>query len=502
MALRAVCRLSGANARGALRVSIEPLERAGRSLAAVWRRWRYDLRRAWAPDRQVETSVFAAALLLLAVSAVGGGASQTNALNLMAVELASLPLLTVSIYLALAGAAPSGSAAPMTLLAAIVALPALQIVPLPFELWRHLPGRGIEVQALAAAGLGRPSLPFSLAPQQTWRALLALAPPTAMFLGGLMLQDGQRRLMAALWLGLAVVSLGLGALQMLGGPDSALYFYPITNAGSPVGFFANRNHQAAFLVCLMPVAAVFAARFDVRLDSPRLFPALAAALYVFIAIVGVAATRSRAGILLAALALAGVAALALRGDAVRRQWRASAALAAGVALAVGGVLAFGLAPITERFENGGEPRFEGWPVALQAAQTYLPLGAGVGSFASVYSSVEPLDQVSPIYFNHAHNDYLELWLETGLAGATLLALFAAWLAWRSALIWRRRLAAGGGSLAAACTALVGLLLAHSAVDYPLRTETIAVLFAFACSTIAAWRPDGAAAGRRRVRTRL
>ena len=377
-------------------MSIEPLERAGRSLEAVWRRWRHDVRRAWAPDRQIETSVFAAALLLLVVSVICGGASQTNALSLMAVELASLPLLMVSTYLVLAGAAPNGSAFVMALLAAMVALPALQIIPLPFELWRHLPGRGIEVQALAAAGLGRPSLPFSLAPQQTWRALLALAPPTAMFLGGLMLQDGQRRLMAALWLGLAVIGLGLGALQMLSGPDSALYLYSITNAGSPVGFFSNRNHQAALLVCLMPVAAVFAARFDGRFDSPRLFPALAAALYVFIAIVGVAATRSRAGIGLTALALAGVAVLVLRGDAVRRHWRASAALAAGVALAIGGVLAVGLGPISQRFESGGEPRFEGWPVALQAAQTYLPLGAGVGSFASVYSGVEPLDQVSPI----------------------------------------------------------------------------------------------------------
>ena len=48
------------------------------------------------------------------VSAVFGGyASQTNALSLMAVqELASLPLLFVSIYAILAGAAPGhGSAA-------------------------------------------------------------------------------------------------------------------------------------------------------------------------------------------------------------------------------------------------------------------------------------------------------------------------------------------------------------------------------------------------------
>jgi hypothetical protein len=48
--------------------------------------------------------------------------------------------------------------------------------------------------------------------------------------------------------------------------------------------------------------------------------------------------------------------------------------------------------------------------------------------------------------------------------------------------------------------LVALLLAHSTVDYPLRTETIAVLFAFACATIVAWRPDADVPTRRRRRS--
>ena len=347
--------------------------------------------------------------------------------------------------------------------------------------------------------MGRAPLPFSLTPQATWRSLLALAPPAAMFIGALMLTDRQRRMMAALWLVLAICSLCLGGLQILGGADSPLYFYQVTNAGSPVGFFSNRNHQAAFLLCLTPVAAIFAARFDGRFDSPRAFPALAAILYVFMAIVGVAATRSRAGVLLTLLALGGAAAIVLRGEAVRRHWRAAAGLGIGAVVAIGGVLAFGLGPIMARFGEGGEPRFEGWPIVLHAAQAFLPLGSGVGSFEAVYGAAEPLNQVSPIYFNHAHNDYLELGLETGLVGGALLVLFVAWFAVRTAAIWRRRIEAGGSGLAAACSVLALLLLAHSTVDYPLRTEAIAVLFAFACATIAAWRPGEDAPVRRRTR---
>jgi hypothetical protein len=399
---------------------------------------RGDLRHAWSGPAQATTAAFASAVLLLFASALFGGASQTNALSLMAVEVASLPLLFVGLYLVLAGSAPRLAVPALILLAAIVAAPALQLVPLPAWLWTRAPGRGTLVHALDALQLGRPAEPFSLAPQQTWRSLLALAPPAAMFVGGLFLTDGQRRTLVWCWLALAVIGLGVGVLQMMGGETSALYFYRITNNGSPVGFFSNRNHEASFLLCLLPMAAAFALRFDGRFEGPRALPSLAAALYVFVAIVGVAATRSRAGVLLTGAALILSAGLAIRGGALRRHWRAGLAVGLGAAAAVGAVLLFGLAPILDRFSEGGEPRFEGWPVALAAGARFLPLGAGVGAFQTVYESVEPLNQVSPIYFNHAHNDFLELWLETGVVGAALLAAYAAWLVQRCAVIWRAR----------------------------------------------------------------
>src|ERR1700761_8740229 len=147
---RTVCRFSGRNARRVERgpVSVEPLERLGRGLVVTWRRSLGDLQSAWVPARQTRSAVYAGALLLLLVSAVFGGASQTNALSLMAVELASLPLLVVSIYLIIAGEGPAGSAFPVGLLAAIVLVPVLQIIPLPFDLWRQLPEREVAVQAL------------------------------------------------------------------------------------------------------------------------------------------------------------------------------------------------------------------------------------------------------------------------------------------------------------------------------------------------------------------
>jgi O-antigen ligase len=466
-------------------LSIEPFERLGQGL----HRLRQDLRQAWTPANQPTSAAFAGALGLLFASTLFGGASQTNALSLMGVELASLPLLFVSLYLIMARAVPSGTMIPLGLLAAIVAVPILQLVPLPASVWSAAPGRAPLIQALAAVHQGLRPLPFSLAPQQTWRCALALAPPAAMFMGGLVLSDGHRRVMVGCWLMLAVLSVVIGALQVLGSDDSALYFYRVTNAGSAVGLFANRNHQATFLFCLIPLAGVFAIRFRGRIDSPRNFPAFGAIVYIFVAVIGVAATRSRVGILLTGVALAAAAVLATRGGVLRRHWRATLGIAAASLATIGGVLIVGLGPILDRFSDGAaEPRFEGWPIVLGAAQSFLPFGSGVGSFEVIYESVEPLRLVSPIYFNHAHNDYLELWLETGVVGAALLALVLGWLGVRIVAIWRATPSVRA-DLAAACTLLVVLVLAHSAVDYPLRTEAVAVLVAFALSTIAVFRPS-------------
>jgi O-antigen ligase len=313
-----------------------------------------------------------------------------------------------------------------------------------------------------------------------------------MLIGGLFLTGGQRRVMAVCWLVLAMVSLGFGLLQLIGGPDSRFYFYDITNPGSLVGLFSNRNNQAAFFYSLMPLAAVFAAQFNGDFEDRRTIPALLAVLYFFVALVGVAATRSRAGIAITAVALVGSAAIIVRGGVLRRHWRLALGMGAGSLVVIGVIALFAAGPILDRFtSSGGDPRFTGWPLVLAEAQRFLPLGSGIGSFQTVYLAAEPLNDVSPIYFNHAHDDYLELLLETGLVGVALFAVFVLWLAARIVRIWTGR----GDIMGGACTLVIVLLMAHSLVEYPLRTEALAVLFAFACATVAVWRPDPAAAMR-------
>ena len=51
----------------------------------------------------------------------------------------------------------------------------------------------------------------------------------------------------------------------------------------------------------------------------------------------------------------------------------------------------------------------------------------MGTFVPVYAMFEkPENILANTYVNRAHNDFLELWLESGLLGLALMAVFAVW----------------------------------------------------------------------------
>ncbi len=437
--------------------------------------------------RPAGAALFGCALALTLAGALFGGASRENPLRLAAVELMALPLLV----LALRHAPPGRLArAGQVLLALAILVPLLQLIPLPPALWLAAPGRGVRAQALAAAGLPIGWAPLSLFPAATLGCALALAAPAAMFLASQLMAEAQRRRLAAVWLASGAVGLMLGAFQLVEPAGGPAYPYATTNLGSLVGLFANRNHEAGFLLALVPFAALLAAarpsagaprRRRDRGAAPRLaWAPVAAGLFGAVALVALGVVRSRAGVLLALPAVLGAFAVMIRERAPRP------ILIAGLAGAAASVLAvalFAAGPIVDRFvgQTGQEGRFVAAPVVVRAGLPFQPLGAGLGAFDRVYRAAEPLEMVEPAFFNHAHDDYLELWLEAGWAAVALIVLFLAWFAVAARRAWTR---AGEGTARAGSVAIL-VLLAQSAVDYPLRTQTLACLFAFACGALAA-----------------
>jgi O-antigen ligase len=423
------------------------------------------------------------AIILLGCAFLFGGASQEDVIRLAVIELVAIPVLLWSVYQLWRSGDWRTRLFPIGVLLAIAIIPLLQLVPLPPEVWRQLPGRGDLTTALKLAGIVQPWAPITLDPESTLQSVLALLPPAALFLSVISSGDRERRQLVSACLIWAVLSIALGAAQLAGGEQSPLYFYNPTNLGLPTGLFSNRNHQAIFLLTALPMATLWV--IGDRSRRP-ISPAVSLALFSLL-IVGAIVTRSRAGLLLLGPATAACLVLAWKRDRFGLGGRSFAVIVGVTLVAMLAAAGFLVANVLPRFDLNQTPelRFDTWPQVLAAASNYLPFGSGVGTFQPVYQSVEPLSLVQSAFWNHAHNDYLELWLETGWFGVAIFLGFMVWFVRGAFNAWKLGGDGEDKSLPRAGTIIVGLLLAHSIVDYPIRTEAIASVFALACGLMVA-----------------
>jgi O-antigen ligase len=379
---------------------------------------------------------------------------------------------------------------------AVVLVPLIQLVPLPPALWTLLPHRAPLIASFDDLGHGLPWLPISVSPNATWLSVAALLPTLAVFFGTILLGYRERRLLSLAVVAFGIVSAFLGLLQIAQGPASRLRFFSATNLSEAVGFFANRNHFAAFLYIVLLFAAVWAVDIgfavgpwrDRRIFEARSIVTVTASfLAIVILLAAEAMARSRAGMILTMVSLAGVYGLVLT-DRRRRTLSATPLnflfAAAGTAFIL--VVQFALYRVLARFNTDplDDLRLQFARSTIEAAWAYMPFGAGMGTFVPVYGMFEkPQDLFAHAYVNHAHDDILELWLETGIFGIALMGAFAAWLVSRAVKIWRYA-AVGANefdrSLARAATIAVALIVTHSFLDYPLRTAAMTAILAFAC----------------------
>ena len=146
---------------------------------------------------------------------------------------------------------------PLFFCVAVVAIPLVQLIPLPPWLWTALPGRGPSAETFEILGQKTPWMPISVVPHETWLSALSLIPPLAIFLATLLLPYRERRWLSLVFLAVGVVSVFMGMIQVAQGPESPLRFFEITNETEAVGFFANRNHFAALLYALTLFAAAW-----------------------------------------------------------------------------------------------------------------------------------------------------------------------------------------------------------------------------------------------------
>lgn len=336
-------------------------------------------------------------------------------------------------------------------LLAVGAVAVLQLLPLG-ALVAAVSPVGAEIQRQA----GLTSWSLSLARQQTLRALAQFAGFALLFLAvfdGLPGRAEARRLAAAI--------VALGFAHAVGGilwhyQSSGRAYWGAAAGGSSFGPYINRNHFACLMGMTLLLGIGLLLSLGHRSRQTAGIPGAAAMtaatpgterraqrlLFGFVVAVMAGAlglSLSRGGIV---SALAALAALAVVIGALRvtrgHLWKTAAAIAAALAFTVWLVAR----PLFDRLSTivdpgSAAPRTGIWADALRLAADFPLFGAGFGAFAEAYPRYQTAHAGGAVLF--AHNDWVQLLAEGGLAGTlAVLVLLGTYAAAAGKRLGRRR----------------------------------------------------------------
>ena len=425
---------------------------------------------------------FAGVAVLLTLAVFTGGSSQESGTGVLILQFAALPALAWLAWQHLQGRARAWPWQWTAFAAALLAIPLLQLLPLPQSIASIGEARALLQADLAAAGAPAATR-ATLDPAATRASLHALLPALAVFGLVLALPPHMHRRLAWCIAGLAMASLLLGILQLGAPQESPLNPYPQWRPAMN-GFFANPNHQATLLVVAAVLAAGWlfyrspSAQSSAHSGGRRAVGMVAAAAVVVLAIGALPLTGSRAGVIIFILAVAAVVASQgwrLRGKRPRRVLVAGSAAVAGL-----GVLA---AMRWMRVDAAQELRQPLRQATLEVAGAHAPLGSGAGTFVPVFEQATSAELLMANYVNHAHSESAQWLLEAGGLALPAMALAAiAGLFVARALL---RLPPHARMPGLCAPVALPAIAAHSAVDYPLRTPAMLTIAATLAGLLAA-----------------
>lgn len=386
-------------------------------------------------------------------------------------------------------------------LIAIIILVGIYLVPLPSGIWSGLPGREAIAHIDAIAGLGSVWRPLSITPMNGWHSFAALATPLATLLLGVQLNRNELYRLLPVLIVLGAISGLFGLFQIIGNPSGPLYLYRITNNGSAVGLFANRNHAAILLSLIFPMLAVYINKNKLSKDRNNSIKIIAISIALFLVPL-ILITGSRLGVILSGIGILGFFILYPRRDnndgADSSKNNKKFSYNTGLIISAIALFFFGIVTIFHSraeainriFQDGSDEtgRMEFWTISSQLIGKYFPWGSGSGSFVEAYQIIEPDHVLGPTYLNHAHNDWLETAITFGLPGILLLMAALFFFVLKSAKLWFGR---DGKHLSVVMARLSSILIAMLAIasggDYPLRTPIMMSVFIILCL----WLAEGA-----------
>lgn len=457
------------------------------------------------PSGKYGNFLYYALLLLLIWLPLPLGSNRPWAEAIFEIWSAMILLFWIAGYLRghfLPGAAFRGARAILWLLAIWLAYLMLQWLPLPYAMRSMLSPEGASIRVLAGEiGWG----PLSVAPYSTFHYWLKSAAYVSTFALILLLVNSKIRLVM---LGYMLVLSGVfqasyGSIMTLSGLEYGFLMKKAFYTGFATGTYVNRDHLAGYLEMALAVGIglLFATTYEkseartwrqrlrnwLNLASSHKLPLR---LMLAVMVIGLVLTRSRMGntAFFASMLVSGLLTLsAFRNQAgsVAKMFRHSDTRSAVILIASLVVIDtfivgawFGVEKLAQRIAatsvaNDAE-RIYVSEDTLDLLKDYPLTGAGGGSFHLAFMRYR--DPELRNYYDHAHDDYLEIMADNGAIGIALLGSSVV-LSLRAALLalYRRR---DGLMRGMAFSSIMGTsaLLIHGTVDFNLQIPANAATF--------------------------
>jgi len=399
---------------------------------------------------------------------------------------------------------PSVSRTTLLVLGTVVAIPLLQLLPLPARIVSAVSPQRVALARALFASIAPLGAKFALSVNsyETQLSILRLICYVLVFL--LAFQDYQLRreqtaLVVTLIL-LGVFEAAYGSVQYLTGWQYIYTYAKQASLEAGSGTYINRNHFAGLLEMALPFVlarglirrpareGAHRSRWKEKMISLSSSHLLRDMVLFAVIAVGLVFSRSRMGIFAAVVGVIVVAGIAFFLQRGRRSVLAVAFLI--FILPVAYSVWIGLNPVIERYEVLKLPgaleqdmRLPIWHDTLTLIRDYPLLGTGLGTYpwASEHYQTSNLKMI----YGHAHNDYLELAADIGIPAAVLLFGGLWVLAVKVARKARFLEHTGDQVLAAGCAGAMVSLLTHAITDFNFQIPANAFIFAWIVGTAAA-----------------
>ncbi|MFT5277099.1 MAG: putative inorganic carbon (HCO3(-)) transporter [Glaciecola sp.] len=378
---------------------------------------------------------------------------------------------------------------------AFIIVASLQIIPMPELLVSLVSPNAHALQVSAQAS----TFYFSLDAGQSAISFFKLLAYFCLFVCTLLLVNDENRikLLLTTMVAAGTIQAIYGALEILLGVEKSMIF-GLDVAEVASGSFVYKNHYANFLMmCLAAGIGLMVTSLQKdQMNSPKdWMRSIAAAMLgnkgiirisLAIMVIALVMSRSRMGntAFFVSMTIVGIMALI-----VMRQRSKGLTILIISMFVIDLVIVsawFGLDKVQLRLTETSlqqESRDEVIRDALPMVLDYPLTGTGAGSFYSTFPAYKTTDVHS--FYDHAHNDFLQMTIEYGIPSSAILALLVVFAFYKSLRAMRkRRNSIFKGTSFTCCMVIIGMLL-HMTVDFPLQAFANASYFVIflALSTI-------------------